>query len=192
MTTFRDSMRHATTTVPNPHDWRPRHLAARKADAMHREIERIHHSLVERMPQPPAPWEGEFSMWKAVARWGYLYKRALLAQAAADANPWSTSPNSAAIAAGARHKRLENNKSARKIPYGAWTFYFSWKESSGWKRHGQTLETTLFFDFASITTRNQKTKWHAVAVEKGFQEVDAAGSPAQRLEVSHCPLERPR
>jgi hypothetical protein len=47
------------------------------------------------------------------------------------------------------------------------------------------------FDFASITTQSQKAMWHAIAVEKGFQEMDATSSPAHVLEVSHASLAWP-
>ena len=86
--------------------------------------------IIDKMPQPPAPWEGEFSIWKAIARWGYLYERALLALTATSANPRPTIANSATVGSDARHKQLQNNKSASEILYEAWTVCSYWKESS--------------------------------------------------------------
>ena len=66
-----------------------------------------HRSLIDTMPRPPAPWTQELSIWKAVARWGYLYERALLALTATSANPRPTIANSATVGSDARHKQLE-------------------------------------------------------------------------------------
>ena len=75
-----------------------------------------HRSLIDRMPRPPAPWTQELSIWKAVARWGYLYERALLALTAASANPKPTIADSATVATGARHKYLTNEKFGERDP----------------------------------------------------------------------------
>ena len=56
-------------------------------------------------------------MWKAVARWAYLYRRALLAQAAADTKPQLTSSNTATPPEGAQHRRFKNQKLGERYPF---------------------------------------------------------------------------
>ena len=68
------------------------------------------------MPQPPDPWEGGVSIWRAVTRWGIEAADVAEANANGSQPRHCTSPNSAVVEAGARHKGLKNKRIGERDP----------------------------------------------------------------------------
>ena len=161
-------------------------------EARKRRIER--ERLMQRLPQPPPPpWEGGVSSWRAVTRWGILCEGVLEAPDVAEANAngsqprHCTSPNSAVVAAGARHQCLKNKRIGDRDP---WLFAGHCLSVGAKAQNARGMDHSQWqcrvFGLASVTTHSQKRMWHGVALEEGFQEVHPATSVAHHLEVMHC------